>query len=266
MTLISPSHLNFNFLTNCKLKPLLRIGALLIIIGACSLRHVQAQEIEIMAKPSKRNLSVGYFFDYLHPSVDTTQIVFIATLKATGKKKNAYIPVLYTLLKQKANELGGNCFKILNYERDSIHQSASLLINVYYAGDSMLTYNERVLPKNNAVVFADEKWNNDLAYKIFCNDKEIMIHNFEFYAHPLSPLQPTTISVGNDKRSRTTYNYMENKPAVFLSLTNYGIKIKNDNATGTGVVAIGISTSRHELARIDPNLGFLLMSLLRRVE
>lgn len=76
-----------------------------------------AQTVDIIRKSEFQPSIHEKDFAFIEPVTDSTGFTLIATLKATGSDKKGGIDVLYHTLKNKAQELGANCFKLSSYSR-----------------------------------------------------------------------------------------------------------------------------------------------------
>nr|MBK9651179.1 hypothetical protein [Bacteroidota bacterium] len=223
-----------------------------------------SQTVEVLNKPNKRNLTTGYYFDCLHVQIDTTKLVFMATLKATGEKNEGYISALYTAVKQRANELGANCFSLRSYTCLDDSEKAVLIVDAYYANDSILTLNENLHAKNIIYIFSTEKWNDALEYNFKINENIKSLHALEYCEYKLSADEKATLYFGKNFIIKEEFEYHENREAKFVFVPYRGSKLKPEVFIFSNGIYFGVQSKRNKLSHIENSLGWLLVCIFHK--
>ncbi len=219
-----------------------------------------AQTIEIIRKSDFQPDYRVNDFAFLEPVTDTTDIKFIATIKAIGVDKNVDIEQLYFKLKTRAQELGSNFFRLNSFSKSDSINTFILILDTYYGTDSALNRNFQNHEKNVIYIFGNaEKSDKTYSFKIDNTKKEI--NGGTFYKHQNKEGQEVKINKGGFSGATIWVKWKENKPATFLTLTGFGL-----GGAPVPVGQIGISFNTGRINYIDGNLGHLLVLLLTQSE
>jgi hypothetical protein len=217
---------------------------------------LNAQTVEVINKSEFQPEKNDKYFDFIQPTTDTTDIKFIASIKSTGEGRKMDLEDLFYKLKVKAKELGANAFRLSSYKIiDSINKSV-LILDTYYGTDSALNLNFKNQEKNVVYIIGDYE-NSDYTYSFKIDKIKKEINGGTFYRHQIKEGQEVKINKGGFTGATLWVKWKENKPAVFLSLTGFGL--------GGGPVPagqIGISFNTGRINFIDDDFGHLLVSLL----
>lgn len=219
-----------------------------------------AQTIEVIRNSEFQPPKKEKDFAFLEPTTDTTDIKFMATIKAIGDGKKADIELLFYKLKAKAQELGANSFKLNSFSKLDSTNTSILILDTYYGTDSALNRNFQNHEKNVIYIFGNaEKSDKTYSFKIDNTKKEIK--GGTFYKHQNKEGQEMKINKGGLSGATIWVKWKENKPATFLTLTGFGL-----GGAPVPVGQIGISFNTGRINYIDGNLGHLLVLLLTQSE
>ena len=228
---------------------------LLIICGAAS-----AQTVDIIQKSSFASPGPQKDFHFLEPSFDTVSIRFVATLKVTGSGKQSDIDVLYAKVKEKANELGANAFKLSSYNKSEVDKTSVLQLDTYYGSDSALGVNFEQHEKNVVYVFGDaDKSNKSYTFKVDNEKKEIK--GGTYYKQVMKEGQELKINKGGMIGATVWTKWRKDRPATFLTLTGFGL---GGGPLPPGMAGVAINTGR--INYVNGNLGHLLTQILKQQE
>ena len=229
-----------------------------------------AQKSEIVFKSSvTHNYIVGNDY-YIEDEIDTTRLLFMGTIKITCANQDEYIADAQRILKTKAKELNGNCYKLKNYILQE--SSISMLFDVYFAPEAQVEIVKSHSLKDKIIVFNSIK-STSSRLLIVNSSKHYFSKNkrLEIITTAQTELNLDTTGVYLNSMIKTV-EMSKNKKAVFLT-----IKLKNDPAPAIiggaigGVVGamIGNSASqkRKDLIRnesfsnLNYNTGRILMEI-----
>ena len=95
-----------------------------------------AQKSEIVFKSTvNHNYAIGNDY-YVEDAVDTTRLLFMGIIKITCDNQDEFIADAQRILKTKAKEINGNCYKLKNF---IIQESyISMLFDVYFAPETQV--------------------------------------------------------------------------------------------------------------------------------
>lgn len=237
------------------LHHLFLICFLLILIQA-----PMAQTVEIVHQSAWQPQGKSNDFAFVEPATDSASFTFVATVKATGTGKHKGTDQLFYKLKEKAQELGANAFKLKDYTSSDSSNSSTLILDVGYLSDSAKLLNFQRHEKNVVYIFGNpgksEKSSN---FKI--DDKKKELSGGTYYKYALKEGQEVKINKGGFTGATLWINWKENRPAAFITLTGFGL---GGGPVPAGVVGMSFNTGR--INYIDGNLGHLLTLLLSKSE
>jgi hypothetical protein len=221
---------------------------------------IGAQTVEVINK-SDYNLGViSEDFAFIEPTTDSTDIHFIARIKASAKKDKTDVGDLFYKIRATAQKLGANAFKLRSYEKADVGRKPVLVLDTYYIADSSLSLNFDNHEKNVIYIFGDSE-KSDKIYSFKINNTKKEIKGGTFYKLENKEGQEVKISTGGFTGATVWIKWKENKPATFLSLTGLGL--------GGGTVPagqIGMSFNTGRINPINGDLGHLLAQLLMQSE
>jgi len=113
--------------------------------------RINAQTVEIVKRSTVRP-AADERFEFLYTETSLSSLAFVATIKITGKEKNATIPKLFFKARDKARELGGNCFKLVDYKTQPAEE-AIMILDLFNAPDEILKTNRSHEEANTLFVF-----------------------------------------------------------------------------------------------------------------
>jgi hypothetical protein len=221
---------------------------------------VFAQNVEVIFDANlnlPKNKTEEFYF--LHNEIDTTQLVFIAQLKATrSNTKNAGIDLLFLKLKNEAQARGANAFKLLDWQINSAKSDTNhLTIAVYQASSQVLEQNRQYFPKNMIYVFGNIDSPNSKPKKVALNGQKIAIEPMKFLAYQNKVNEEATLSYGGITGMKFWIKGKEGRLPNFYSLTGFGV------GPGMGNVGtVGISFNTGRIYPVDIDFGSVLIKVL----
>ncbi len=217
---------------------------------------VLAQNVEVLHRAERLPEYEAERFSFIAPDSDTSRLQFVATLRATGVGKNANLELVFNKLREKAQTLGGNAFKLRQFSRIDEIPKSILTLDVYFASDSALKLNHEKHSKNMVyIIGSPEKSDKTYSFKIDNLKKEIK--GGTFYRHENKEGQEIKINKGGFTGTTVWIKWKKNKPATFLTLS--GMSVLN-TPPPPGQMGASITTGR--IYYLDENLGYLLLNLL----
>jgi hypothetical protein len=224
----------------------------------------KAQSINVLKKSKVVLPKEKSNFRYINKSLDSSLIQFVATIKVSCIKNSFTINNLYNELKTKANELGANAFKVVEY--NSKGMNTYLILDVFYANELVLKQNSNLHTKNKLYIFPEEQ-NTVIAkkQKVFINDSLIVFEVDEYLSLDIQENDSLKIEKSGLKRGFPAIVTKDSiGTAVFLSLAD---SEKGDRTSGgallnnTSVVAINMTIKPGQLETLNRNFAYLLMDI-----
>lgn len=232
---------------------------MLIIVGLTASGLAVAQKVEVLNKSAFQPGQKSKDFAFLEPATDTTGITFMATLQATGNKKED-VELLFYKLKAKASELGANAFKLNSFTSADSSHPITLTLDTYFGTDSALETNFEHHVKNVIYIFGDFK-KSEKTYSFKIDNVKTEIRGGTFYKYQNKEGQEVKINKGGFSGATVWIKWKEDKPAAFLTLSGFGL-----GGAPVPVGEMGMSFNTGRISYIDGNFGHLLVSLLTQSE
>ena len=216
------------------------------------------QKVEILQKSALKNLPEGKKYAFIEPSTDTSKMEFVATLQAKDKNRKSNIESLYFAIREQANKLGANCYKVNFFKRDSLKNEAVLVLDSYVASDTLLSQNTANHEKNVVFIFAGER-DDDKSTSFSINGESKEIKSGTYYKIILKEDEQVKVSKGGFAGAAMWLNWEKAKAPAFYSLSGFGLAGLNLQPAG------GIAFNTGSINRISNiSLGFLLTQLLKQ--
>jgi hypothetical protein len=191
-----------------------------------------AQKSEIVFKSSiKHNYVIGNDY-YVEDAIDTTRLLFMGIIKITCTNQDEFIADAQRILKTKAKELNGNCYKLKSFIL--LESSISLLFDVYFAPEAQVEIIKSYSLKDKIIIFNSIK-SSASRLLIINSNKQYFSKNkrLEIFATTQVELNIDTTGVPLNSKIKIV-DMSKNKKVVFLT-----IKLRNDPAPAIVGGAIG---------------------------
>lgn len=117
------------------------IGVFLLVFSLSSPGFSQKTmlvDTGIILRPLTRAL---FDFQYINNAEDTKTLVYVGTMRVSGKGEKSRLRNLYFSIMNQVQAIGGNCFRIYNYERIEETNEATLELEIYHADSKFLKFN-----------------------------------------------------------------------------------------------------------------------------
>jgi len=215
-----------------------------------------SQKVEVM-NASGKVYQEGKKFAFIEPVTDTKGYEFVGSVKATIRNKKSIISTLFFAIKEKANKLGANCYKVQSFSREDSLKDAVLILDCYVASDSLIDVNFNNHEKNVVFIFGEEKKDPTDTYRFNLNDEKKEITSGSYYRYDLREGEELKINKGGFTGASMWINWKKNKPAIFLTLSGFQV---TDVGLGGGETVTTFSTGG--LNQVNISLGYLLTQLL----
>lgn len=236
-------------------KPILSLIAFLTLSNL-----LIAQNVEVLYRAVRPPEYEAESFSFIASEADTSRLQLVAILRATGVGKNADLEMVFNKLREKAQTLGANAFKLRQFSRIDDVPKSILTLEVYFVSDSAMKRIASNYPKNTVyIIGCTEKSDKTYAFKLDNLKKEIK--GGTFYRHQNKEGQEVKINKGGFTGATVWVKWKENKPATFLTLSGLGL---SDAPIPPGQMGASINTGR--IYYLDENYGYLLLNLLVQSE
>lgn len=218
-----------------------------LLLSICG--SVFSQTVEIIRQSDQPLSKKGKDFACLAAATDTNQLTFVAQLKATGPNNKAGIESLFQALRKQANRMGANAYRLAAYSPGE----EALVLNVYFATKEQLAENFDSQDKNAIFIFGSEKAGPGAPFTFKLNNEKKTLRPGAYFRYDLREDEEVKISKTGLASAVQWFKWKANKPAVFLTLSTFGIGGKNAPESG-------------RLNFVDANLGYLLVQVLKPAE
>lgn len=193
-------------------------------------------------------------FIYLSPTTSVDQAVFVAKIKASGSLKN--ISDLFDKIKVKAQAYGANAFQFVAFTATNPPEG-ELILNAYFAEDTLLDTNFESLPKNKLYVYGNDNFleTKTQSYKVQGQKQEIASGQYQIY--DLSVQDEWRINKGGFTGMTLFLSKQTDGNSYFLNFGGIGLAGAAVNPYG----GIGVSISTGSISHVEPNLALLLLHI-----
>ena len=230
------------------------IAVLLMILHPAFPQTIElVKQSETKFKKSKRT------FAFIEPEIGIEQLAYVATFKATGRKSTADIFRMLDGIRSKSRFYGSNCFVLSSFERHGPHGEVSLVLDTYFASDSILEANLASRAKNVCFIFGDDNPDKERLHTFKINGEEKAIISGTYYRQEIKEREEIRINKGGFTGATVKLKWMPDMNAVYLSQSGPGI---GGISPPMGNVGVGISVNTGRLNYMESNLGRLLIELL----
>ena len=200
-------------------------------------------------------------FVFIEKSIDTSSLIFKRTFKCIGKPGDD-VPSLFRSIKMNALKIGANCFKLNNFKPDT-DMTFTLILDTYYASDSLLNINFQNCEKNSIYIFGINEFNYS-EFSFYYNNIEKTFNSGEYFKISLQEGDVVKIKKGNSIGGKVKIKYFENNPSKFYIITGYEISPGIKYLKPDGHMDFYFKTG--SVNNFDPNLGHLLSLIYKRNE
>jgi len=230
---------------------------LFLLLAIFFANAVHSQSVKVINSAGVKNLPKAFVYAFLEPSIDTMQVQYVATILAKDKNRQSVIEGLYSEIRKKATELGANCFLIKSFARDTLKHESVLILDSYYASDSIINLNTSKHDKNVVYVFGEEReGEKTMTFNLNGEKKEIV--SGTYYKINLTEGKDVMISKGGVAGESVTLSWMNDKQTLFFTLSGFGLSRLADQP------AFGVGFNTGKINRIgNVSLGLLLTKLLK---
>jgi len=217
-----------------------------------------AQRVEILSKSDLKLPAHNNEVAFIEPQTDTAALQFVATFKATGKDSMSNGGDLYLLIKKEAKKVGANCFKLREFSRDSLNKPI-ILLDSYYANDTIFNMNNSYHEKNVVFVFCDERA-SDVMFSLKVNNEKRTFKSGTFLKFNLKEGEELKLNKGGFSGTTAKFKYKKDKDAVYLSFSGFGLGGGSMPPPGT----IGMSFNTGRMREMQEDYGQLLTLILKQ--
>src|SRR4030095_1115092 len=189
-----------------------------------------SQGVTVIKKDGSLKLPEGKKYAFIEPTTDTSSLIFVATLRCRDRIRSSNIENMYFFLREKANNLGANCYILRHFKIDEINDEVNLILDSYFATDSLLALNSSNHEDNIVFLFGEEKENGKaIVYTINGVIKEIK--GGTFHKIELREGEEIRINKGGSTGAIIALNWQPDKKPVFYSLSGFGINMTEQPVT-----------------------------------
>ncbi|RYD53054.1 MAG: hypothetical protein EOP52_02615 [Sphingobacteriales bacterium] len=186
-----------------------------LLIGVFWAGPVTAQHVEVVVKTGFQYPAQTKQFIFWEPATDTAALRHIATLRITGVGPDAQIEPLFDRIKAKAQQLGANAFRPVDF--DATTHRIRLILNIYTAPEDAIGANTQNQERQVIYVFGQlHATGKATAFQL--NGLPMNVPARAFYRYAFENSQDLTIGKGE-----TTLRFHPQKgdPALFLLLSGF---------------------------------------------
>jgi hypothetical protein len=220
-----------------------------------------AQQVDLISKGDYIQKKKIRALTILSPRMDTSQLKFVATFKATGRDSTAdWSDDLYVMVKKKAIKLGANSYKLREVHKDTSNTTI-MTFDTYFASESLFKINESFYERNVVYVFAD-LIPSDKTFSLNVNGTKKVFKAGTFLKLEIKEGEELSLNKGGLTGATRSFNYEENQPATYLTVTGFGLGGGQFPRPG----AIGLSFNTGRLMEYNPDNGELLIQILKQSE
>lgn len=197
-------------------------------------------------------------FNFIENTTDSSTLKFVRTFKCISNEKDD-IPSLYRAIIYQATNLGTNCYKVKNFERDS-SGTMTLTLDTYIASGEILKMNQANHEKYAVYLFGDDKFNNK-EYSVYINGDKNILKSGNYIKYILEQGSRVKINKGGATGSTLKLEWESDKLSQYFSLSGFAF---TEGPAGNSNLSLGMTTG--QLNIIDADLGRLLAAILNRQE
>ena len=221
-----------------------------------------SQGVTTIKKAESLKLLPGKKYAYVEPAIDTNSLVYVATLQGKDRIRSANIENIYYVIREKANKLGANCYIFRYFNIDQANDEVTLILDSYYATDSLLAVNTANHENNVVYIFGNEK-GNDNAMTYYFNGVSREIKSGTFHKIVLKKGEEIKLNKGGATGAFVSLSWKQDNKPVFYSLSGFGLNMV-DTKPGMGENHNGISFHSGAINQIENiSLGYLMTLLLK---
>jgi hypothetical protein len=237
---------------------------LLLLITFTSLT-VFSQKVEILNKADVKNLAESKKFAFVEPATDTGQIQYVATFLAKDKNRKSVIETLYFAIREQATKVGANCYKIKSFARDTLKHESVLILDSYFATESLLNANRENYEKNVVFIFGAER-DGEKTMSFNLNGETKEIKSGTYYKISLKEGEEIKVSKGGVVGGESMrFNWEKDKQPAFYSLSGFGLSDWSEQQRVNSFQGSAIAFNTGRINRIgNISLGLLLTQLLKQ--
>jgi hypothetical protein len=223
-----------------------------------------AQSITVSNKNKQIFEPVKNTFKYLNKQLDTSNIIYVATIKLSCIKNTLDLQDMFAEIKSKANAIGANAFKLHSYDKGKNSLNCNIILDVYYANDSILKINTSMHDKNKVYLFSSPGHKIiNLEEKILLNDSIVICYPNKYRVFELQPNQSITITKkGLLKGYPVNVSYKEQAPSSFYSL----YAPKNYDNNDLGMTGLTIKVSSNNIVEVNRNFGYFMTEIFEQTK
>ncbi len=218
------------------------------------------QTIELLKQSDTRFKRSRKTFAFIEPAIGIEQLAYVGTFKASGRKSTADTYRMLDGIRSKSRFYGANCFVLSAYDRHGPRGEVTLILDTYFATDSILEANKAYHPKNVFFIFGDDNPDNVGSYSFKINGEEKTISSGTYYRQEINEREEVKINKGGIIGATVELYWMPDKDAVYISQSGPGAGGVSP-PMGNGGFGISVHTGR--LNPMESNLGRLLVELLK---
>lgn len=217
-----------------------------------------AQYIKIVKQADSIPKEKGTTFEYITIKTEYSKLSYVATLNFVGNRLDNY----FGALAKKANDLGANAYKIVEYKRNDSQQE--LTIDIFFATEEVLDANYMDYEKNVIYIMGDI--NKQEKFKI--NGQKIVLKEGDIYRYDIKPGEKVKVNKGGFTGMTSFYTWQENQPPRFLCFDGFGVgsgMVGVSAGTGFAGTEAGISFTTGTINELEENsYAYFLVQLAKR--
>ncbi len=227
--------------------------SIFLLLFCLSILSASAQDMEVLQKFDSSRADILDVFLYIEDQIAIEKLTHVALIQASDNRKG--LENLYTFARNRASELGANCYRITEF--DYKENVLRIILDFYYADSLMKKSIFQHQPTNTVYVFGSDSPDKIVSCKV--NNMRLELPPFTYYKKENTRGQEIKVSKGGMTGQAVWVTWAQNKPARYITLSGFGIS----NVSMGGGVGVGFNTGR--ISYIDVDFGRFLSVVMKPV-
>jgi hypothetical protein len=190
-----------------------------IIVTLLAFQMTFAQQVDVLRTgegltKSKKN----EHFYFIHEYIDTSKLVFVATIKASFNDATTGVENLFVAIKNKANKLHANCFRPHSFLRNDSARSLTLTLDTYFASDEVVEENQSKRTKNLICIFSGEKTEQNALQTVVVNGSTIKLPANSYFTYPIKEGETVHVKKSGIESATKKITWNNKQMPVYLIL------------------------------------------------
>jgi hypothetical protein len=220
-----------------------------------------SQDIRIINQGDGRELPVSTIFTFLEPIVNMGQVEFVATIEARIESKSGALEKLYSAIRKRAVGMGATCYKFNAFSRPDSIRETILVLDCYYAGETIMKFNAENQSLNTIFIFGNEA-PGDKSITFHLNGEPKIISGGSYFKYELKDGEEVKINKGGFTGATVFIKWKTNQQPLFYTLSGFGLSGINIAPAGIGAGGTFNTGRIHPIT--NSSMGILMTQILNQ--